>query len=464
MKKKTYEPMPEIPEELQARYQVILAVLAGKLSVSEAARQLDLSRNHFQTVMHRALSGLIEGLAPRPTGRPPTPKDEEKERLHKENARLRDRVETIDRLMEVAGGILRGQVKLTGRMREPRAKEKPGGDENDEDDPTRRLDAAQALRRLGLTMVLAAALVGASCATLRRWRARVRDGQPGVRARGPAVGARRALPEVEQRVEAVVRETRGLLGADALRHRVPDVSRRRAAAIKRATVTAMEHERKAACTRVTVTVPGVLRGFDQLFVGDRTVLVSGDGCVPYRTSSHVVKRYDGAAVAEALERDWTQNGAPLVERLDRARAHQVDQVVALAARYGVLLLHGPPRYPQFYGQLERQNREHRAWLRTLPDLDPDALGHACDQMRLALNHAWPRRSLHWRTAHDVWTHRPPITPAERLALRHDVADRTPRIARHLRDRGQPTDLAERFAIEQALANCGLVRREVGGWC
>ncbi|MGH6693128.1 MAG: helix-turn-helix domain-containing protein, partial [Gammaproteobacteria bacterium] len=149
--------MPEVPAELQARYQTILAVLAGKLSVSEAARQLQLSRNHFQTVMHRALQGLIEGLAPRPTGRPPTVRDEEKERLRKENTRLGDRVETIDRLMEVASGILRDQVKLTGRMREPRAKKKAGGEDEDE---SHRLRAAQALRRLGLTMVLAAALVG----------------------------------------------------------------------------------------------------------------------------------------------------------------------------------------------------------------------------------------------------------------------------------------------------------------
>jgi hypothetical protein len=40
-----------------------------------------------------------------------------------------------------------------------------------------------------------------------------------------------------------------------------------------------------------------------------------------------------------------------------------------------------------------------------------------------LNNAWPRRSLGWRTARDVWRERPPITPAERLALRDD--DRTP---------------------------------------
>lgn len=28
--------------------------------------------------------------------------------------------------------------------------------------------------------------------------------------------------------------------------------------------------------------------------------------------------------------------------------------------YAVLVLHGPPHHPRFYGQLERQNREHRA--------------------------------------------------------------------------------------------------------
>jgi transposase-like protein len=467
-KKKSYTPMPSIPEEMRARYQVVLEVLAGQTSVSEGARRLGLSRNHFQTLLHRGLEGLIEGLGPKPTGRPPMPRDEEKERLEKENARLRDRVDTIDRLMEVASGILKDQVKLTGRSREPRSRSrsrtptKPGGD--DDDDESHRLRAAEALRRLGLTVVLAAALVGTSRATLQRWRVRVQGGHRAARRRGPASGPRPGSAEVQARAEAVVRATRGLIGAEALRQCVPDVSRRRAAMIKQATRSAMERERKAACTRVTVTMPGVLRGFDQLFVGNRVALVSADGCVPFRTSTHVVDRYNGPAVAEALERDWTDQGAPLVQRLDRARAHRVEDVLSLARHHRVLLLHGPPRYPQFYGQLERQNREHRAWLETLPDLDPDALGPACAQMCEVLNDLLPRRTLRWRTARDAWVDRPAIPPAERLALREDVADRTERIARHLENRGQPADFAERLAIEQALSQRGLLRRKVGGWC
>lgn len=464
-KTKSYTPMPSIPKDLKERYQVVVEVLAERMTVSEGARRLGLSRNHFQTLLHRGLEGLIEGLGPRPTGRPPTPRDEEKERLQRENTRLRDRVETIDRIMEVASGILRDQIKLTGRGREPRSRSRSSATSGgDDDDESHRLRAAEALRRLGLTVVLAAALVGASRATLQRWRRRVRDGQPAVSHRGPPAGPRLASPETQARAETIVRATRGLIGAEALRQRVPELSRRRAAVIKQSTLSEMEYERKAACTRVTVTVPGVLRGFDQLFVGDRIALVSADGCVPFRTQSHVVDRYDGHAVAQALERDWTEHAAPLVQRLDRARAHAVPDVLDLARRHGVLLLHGPPRYPQYYGQLERQNREHRAWLATLPDLDPDELGPASQHMCHVLNNLLPRRSLRWRTARDVWDNRPEITSTERLALRDDVADRTLRIARHLQDRGQPADLAERLAIEQALIQRGLLRREVGGWC
>ena len=48
----------------------------------------------------------------------------------------------------------------------------------------------------------------------------------------------------------------------------------------------------------------------------------------------------------------------LVVRMDRAKAHRAPRVTALLDAHKVLVLHGPPRYPRFYGQLERQNREH----------------------------------------------------------------------------------------------------------
>jgi transposase InsO family protein len=73
-KKPTYTPLPEVPEEIRERYQVLLEVLAGKETVSGGARRLRLSRNHFQSLLHRGLEGLLEGLSPQPPGRPAKPK------------------------------------------------------------------------------------------------------------------------------------------------------------------------------------------------------------------------------------------------------------------------------------------------------------------------------------------------------------------------------------------------------
>jgi len=60
MTKKTpkYTPAPEVPSELQDRYQAVLEVLSGQTTVSEAARRLGMPRNHFQTIMHRGLEGM----------------------------------------------------------------------------------------------------------------------------------------------------------------------------------------------------------------------------------------------------------------------------------------------------------------------------------------------------------------------------------------------------------------------
>lgn len=65
-----------------------------------------------------------------------------------------------------------------------------------------------------------------------------------------------------------------------------------------------------------------------------------------------------------------------------ARTPEVDR---LLQRYQVLALHGPPRHPYYYGQLERQNREHRAWESTLDAATQDELAEAAFAMRTALN-------------------------------------------------------------------------------
>lgn len=120
MAKKTYTALPVVPPELAARYETVMAVMAGSLTVSEGARRLGLSRNHFQSLLHRALGSVIEELGPKAPGRPSTPPRErqlevETGKLRLENERLQRRVETAERILGLASGMLRGRMDRGAR-------------------------------------------------------------------------------------------------------------------------------------------------------------------------------------------------------------------------------------------------------------------------------------------------------------------------------------------------------------
>src|SRR5947208_2149561 len=83
--------------------------------VTEGAKRLGLSRNHFQTLLHRAMEGMLDGMSPKAAGRRTAPPreaalSEENERLRRENQKLQERVDTIDRLLGVAGDLLKGKI------------------------------------------------------------------------------------------------------------------------------------------------------------------------------------------------------------------------------------------------------------------------------------------------------------------------------------------------------------------
>jgi hypothetical protein len=325
-----------------------------------------------------------------------------------------------------------------------------------------KVEAERELRAAGLPAILACAILGASLATLRRWRRRLTLGAQAATSQSPSLAA-----DLREQAAALVRALRGLVGAEAIRQAVPGVSRRQAAAVKQETLAAMERERKAAAERVVITTPGVVRGFDAMHLptdeGERYALVAADAAVPYRTSAAPVERYDGPSVAEVLALDFARHGAPLVLRADRAKCHTTPEVLEVLRRHGVLLLQGPPRHPGYYGQLERQNREHRAWLAMAGRLDVADLDRLCDEMLLALNASWPRRTLTWRTSEEAWLTRPTLD-VDRAALCEEVQDRAARIRRQADGRGATATMAERLAIETALTRRGFLRRLPGGWC
>ena len=321
-----------------------------------------------------------------------------------------------------------------------------------------RLRLIEALRARGLTLSWAARGIGIHRTTASRWRRRERAGDRVARRRGPRL--RPLSVTACSDAARLVQETHGLIGADALRHSIRGLTRRLAAEIKRDTCRVMERERRREAERVIVTVPGILRGFDAMELSRRGAarhaLIAADGCVPFRTSWRVVTRYDGQAVAEVLRRDFESFGAPLVLRLDRARSHDVAAVRDVLQEHRVLALHGPPHHPRYYGQIERQNLEHREWLATSTGtLDLDA-------MMDALN-ARPRSTLGWHTAQELWQARPRMD-VDRQAFAEEVDERAARLREHLEVTPSTQDLAWRLAVKQTLVNRELLRTEKGGWC
>src|ERR1700741_4814011 len=471
MSRAKYAPLPVVAEQALPRWAVVVEVLAGIKTVSAAARQLGLSRNRFQSLLHRALAALGQELAPHPAGRrarsPQVAQlQAELKRLQRENAKLRDQVGSTERLLTVASGLLHGRIRATGRQRRLRsAGNRSDGGDDSEPEAVRGalLDGADAMRQLKLAAPLVAALTGVGPSTLRRWRARRRLGQALLARR--CKRARQVITSAATANAAahIVRRLHGLIGAESLARSV-GTSRRVAARIKRLTLTRMERERKAGLRQIRIAVPGVLRGIDAMqFPGsrDRYALIAADGAVPYRTSVTVGSHYDTRLVVRALETDLEQNGAPLVYRLDRARAHDAPAARAVLAAHRVLVLHGPPRYPGYYGQLERQNREHRAWLRGGGEPLSGKLEPCLREMLAGVNGLWGRRTLGWTPAGGAWRARPPLA-VDRDALHEEVRERARAIARRPSGRGQPADLAERLAIEQTLTRMGYLRQELGG--
>jgi hypothetical protein len=432
----SYEPAPQVPREMLERFQTIQDVMSGQLSVSEGARRLSMSRNHFQTLLHRAEKAMLQSVTPKPAGRPATPAREVElqtalARLQKENEQLKMRSEAVERLLDLAGDWARGKIGARARRAKAQKTRTPTNDPEEPDGGVARVIWEEACRQVsqGAKWMEAARMLGRSSATLRRWKHRAQ--RHCLLRQRPGPGSQ-ALPSPQQQCLAddLVRALDGQIGAAALSKGVPGLSRRDASRLKQQTLTRMEAERKTSACHVIVMKPDVIRGFDPVFAeaaeGRRYLMPVADAAVPKRTTVDVKERYDAEAVYEVLKKDIEEHGPPLVYRMDRARQHDHPKVRALLDEHGILVLHGPPHYPQYYGQLERQNREHRAVLNALgPVTTPVMLALSRERIS-AIDRRWPRRALGWRTAHEIWQSRTALQ-VDREELRQDVQRITAKI-------------------------------------
>lgn len=79
----------------QERAAIILQVRSGQLTVTQAARQLGISRQRYYELEQVALQAMIQALEPKPPGRPPSPKpDPAQIQLERQVTRLENELHT----------------------------------------------------------------------------------------------------------------------------------------------------------------------------------------------------------------------------------------------------------------------------------------------------------------------------------------------------------------------------------
>jgi hypothetical protein len=243
-------------------------------------------------------------------------------------------------------------------------------------------------------------------------------------------------------------------------------SRRDCACIKSAWKTSKERERKRSSMRVRLSMAGVMRAMDQLYVVvdgvQRILLICADAFVPFRTTIALVDCYDALEVARVIVTDIARWGAPLIWRFDRASSHMSFLVQDLLKQWGVLPLFGPAYHPGYYGQMERMNLEHRHWLRLGPELTSGNINYELEHMRTVLNESVLRPILNNRSSSELWKMRSP-PDVDRVLLREEVFNRAVEFYSELDGTKDAELISWRWAIETALMNRGLLSIEKGAW-
>ncbi len=91
----------EDADKAKERLSVVVRVLSGQLSVTEAAAMLGISRKSYYEWQERALAGMQDALMDRRAGRKPTPVDAEKEQLKEQVETLSMKLELAEKTIEV---------------------------------------------------------------------------------------------------------------------------------------------------------------------------------------------------------------------------------------------------------------------------------------------------------------------------------------------------------------------------
>lgn len=112
----------ESEEKAREWQRIIMEVASGRLTATQAAEQMGVSRKTYYEKQERALTAMLEALKDRPTGRPGQPEDPDKEELLEELESSRKTQEVLVQKLRIQN-VLRETLMKVG-MNLPGAKKK----------------------------------------------------------------------------------------------------------------------------------------------------------------------------------------------------------------------------------------------------------------------------------------------------------------------------------------------------
>lgn len=108
----------------QERQEMVLDVLGGRRTATEAANALGISRKSYHQWQQRALAGMRQALEEQPAGRPARQSDPEKDALAKEVLALRKEKTVLESRVKIQSCMRQVIDEMLGKN--PEAKKKQG--------------------------------------------------------------------------------------------------------------------------------------------------------------------------------------------------------------------------------------------------------------------------------------------------------------------------------------------------
>jgi hypothetical protein len=200
------------------------------------------------------------------------------------------------------------------------------------------------------------------CATVLRWRARARAGQPLIEPAGPKKNTPLDAETIKKKIQELQHGRRRTAGTTALWQELQDdISRRRfqelVAEERRNQINDMK--------RIQWLKPGTAWSLDTTEYGpDKTKITPlRDLASKYQVPTPLVAPQEcGEQIALYLDRMFRKEGPPMFLKRDGGSPLNCAKLDQVLERHWVLPLNSPPAYPQFNGSIERSMRDLKAAL------------------------------------------------------------------------------------------------------